>query len=145
MMEFNLVDERWCREGLLKIVRLGNAYEWRVFGVDNFNVPMFTGSAGSFYAAQRAGETRLFKDLKQIFYLLNEASVKERKEGEAGDSELIERVIRCLNAGDKTTALSCLDKIIDVESKEREPGDVRRLQLVRTMILADKPKEESES
>jgi hypothetical protein len=138
MTDFNVLDETWAPYGLLKVLRAGNGYEWRVFGQHNYERPLFTGTAGSFFEAQLAGEVKLHKDLKNIFWILNELSQKERREGEPVDSQMIENAIRSLNVGDKARAVGFLDHIIKREKEEGEPGDVRKLEEARMMILAEK-------
>jgi hypothetical protein len=137
MNVWDVVDETWTRNGLLRVVRKGNGYQWQVYGQNNFETPVFTGESGHFFDALKAGEIKLEKDLKQIFLLLNEASQKERREQEPGDAELIEQVIRNINAGEKSVALHILNKIIEKEVREREPNDVKRLALARTLLQAE--------
>ncbi len=138
MTDYDVIDMTWTHEGVLKVVRSGNAYEWRIYGQHNYDNPLFVGTSGSFFDAWAVGEAMLNKDLKQIFWLLNEASQKERQEGEPKDAELIEQTIRMLNVGDKKKAVYFLDQVISRERAEREPDDVRRLTQAKAMILAEK-------
>lgn len=144
MVDWDTVDETCTKFGLLKVLRDGNGYVWKVFGIDNFERPLFSGRTGQFRDAQKQAEEKLFKDLKQIFWLLSQASEKERREGEPMDAELIEQAIRQINGGDKARAVHFLDQAIRAEGREKEPEDVRRLQQARTMILAEKTVEKFE-
>jgi hypothetical protein len=136
-VDYDVIDETWAREGLLKVIRNGNGYQWKIYGQHNYERPLFTGTEGTFFDAWAKGETKLYKDLKQIFWILNEASVKERREGEPEDSEMIEQAIRAINAGDKRAALVALNRVITKERKEREPEDVQRLEMARTLLLSE--------
>jgi hypothetical protein len=137
MTDFNVIDMTWTKYGLLKVVRSGNGYEWKVFGQHNFDNPILSGKSGNYFDAWKKGEDALYKDLNQIFWILNEMSQKERREGEPADAEIIEQVIREINAGNKNAAILKLNKIIDKENREREPIDVRNLMLARTLLLSE--------
>lgn len=132
------MDESWSPYGLLKVVRAGMGYEWQVFGRHNYETPLFSGHCGQFFEAKNIAEERLYKDLRQIFWILNEMSQKERKEGEPQDAEIIEQAIRSLNVGDKKKAIAFLTQIIGKERAEREPEDVAKLEQARALVLAEK-------
>ncbi len=138
-MDWNLFDETYSKFGLLKVLREGNGFEWRVFGVNNFERPLFVGKAGQFEEARKQGEDKLYKDLKQIFWILSQMSEKERKEGEPADAELIERAIRAINGGQRSQAIVFLRDIIKREKAEGEPGDARQLELALALLMAEPP------
>lgn len=136
---YEILDQTYSRDGVLKVIRSGNGYAWHIFGQHNLEGdPLFSGREGTFFDALHEGENRLHKDLSRIFWILNEASVKERKEGEPKDAELIEHTIRELNAGSAKRAVHYLDAVIEREVAEREPEDVARLQMARSLIMAEK-------
>jgi ribosomal protein L37AE/L43A len=138
-MDWNLFDETFSKFGLLKVLRDGNGFEWRVYGVHNFERPLFVGKAGQFEEARKQGEDKLYKDLKQIFWILSQMSEKERKEGEPVDAEIIERAIREINAGRKSQAIVYLREIINREKAEGEPDDVRQLELALALLMSEPP------
>lgn len=138
MPDFNVVDETWRKWGLLKIVRAGNAYEWRVYPPSMIKTPVFKGREGTFYAAQKAGEKALDKDLGQIFWILSEASKREREEGEPEDSDSIEEAIRAINTGRKAQAAMLLGQIAQKERAGGEMEEAGKIELARAMLMAEK-------
>jgi len=145
MTNFDILDETWAQfGGLLRVLRKGNGFEWQVYGPNNYDIPLMTGTAGNFFDAQREGEKRLYKDLREIFYLLNEVSQKERREGEPEHTELIEQAIRYINAGDKEKAMTFLNQIIQAEIAEHEPDDASMLALARNMLREEEMEEKTQ-